>query len=113
MLEDPFHLPTISATRALQIAREGATLIDLRKTPTALASGHRISGALSRNPFEFNHLDPLTQAQGKLVTFCVHGHEVSQFACALLLLHGRDSCYVTGGYEALVAAGATLEDIRQ
>ncbi|MEM9059654.1 MAG: hypothetical protein AAGD13_04260 [Pseudomonadota bacterium] len=113
MLEEPFHLPAVSAVEALELADDGATLIDLRKTPAAVASGKRLRGALIRDPFEFSHLDPLTRAAGKLIVFCVHGHEVSQFACALLMLHGRDSCYVTGGYEALVAAGATLEDISQ
>ena len=46
-----------------------------------------------------------------LIVFCVHGHEVSRFACALLLLHGRDARYVTGGFEALKAAGAPLAPV--
>lgn len=113
MLEAPFHLPSVSAAEALRLARGGATLIDLRKPAAVLASGHGIRGALRRNPFEFSHMDPLTGAAGKLIAFCVHGREVSQFACALLLLHGRDSCYVTGGYEALVAAGAAREELSE
>lgn len=112
MLAEPFQLPSIPATEALVRARDGATLIDLRKTPAVVASGHRIAGALIRDPYAFGHADPLTDASGPLVAFCVHGHEVSQFACALLMLHGRDVCYVSGGYEALVAAGAALEEIR-
>ena len=132
MLEDPFQLPSIPAAEALSRARDEsflsraraesslrdrpatglrATLIDLRKPPAVLASGHRIKGAEVRDPFTFGHQDPLMQANGPLITFCVHGHEVSQFACALLMLHGRNACYVLGGYEALVAAGAALEDI--
>ena len=112
MLDDTFHLPSISAAEALSRARDGATLIDVRKAPAVLASGRRIEGALIRDPFAFGHDDPLTRSGAKLITFCVHGHEVSQFACALLMLHGRDSCYVAGGFEALVAAGAACEDIR-
>ena len=112
MLEEPFQLPSIPAAEALARARDGATLIDLRKTPAVVASGHHIAGALIRDPYAFGHDDPLTGAVGPLITFCVHGHEVSQFACALLMLHGRDVCYVSGGYEALVAAGAVLEEIR-
>ncbi len=113
MLDDTFLLPSISASEALARAREGAVLIDFRKTPAVLAPGHRVEGALIRDPFSFGHDDPLTRADGKLIAFCVHGHEVSQFACALLMLHGRESCYVAGGFEALVAAGATLEEFTE
>ena len=113
MLEETFRLPALSATEALTRARDGATLIDLRKPPAMLASGQRIKGTVTRDPYAFSHADPLTQASGPLITFCVHGHEVSQFACALLMLHGRDVHYVTGGFEALVTAGAELEDIQQ
>ena len=113
MLDEPFHLPSISATEALSRARDGAVLVDLRKPASALASGHRIEGALVRDPYRFGHDDPLTGSEDRLIAFCVHGHEVSQFACALLMLHGRNVCYVTGGYEALVAAGATLEEIAE
>ncbi|MEM7212273.1 MAG: rhodanese-like domain-containing protein [Pseudomonadota bacterium] len=113
MLDDPFQLPTISANEALSRALDGAVLIDLRKSHAVLASGHRIMGAEIRDPYAFTHDDKLTTAEKPLIAFCVHGHEVSQFACALLMLHGRDACYVSGGYEALVAAGATLEDIAE
>lgn len=94
-------------------ARTGAVLIDLRKPAAVAASGQYIQGAEARDPYQFGHDDPLTEANGPLITFCVHGHEISQFACALLMLHGRDVCYVIGGYEALVAAGAVLEEICQ
>lgn len=113
MLDHPFRLPTISADEALLRVRDGAVLIDLRKPPAVLASGNRVAGALIRDPYVFGHSDPLTHSDAPLITFCVHGHEVSQFACALLMLHGRDACYVSGDYEALVAAGAVLEDIAE
>jgi Fe-Mn family superoxide dismutase len=41
-----------------------------------------------------------------IVVFCVHGHEVSRFGTAMLLLHGVQARYVEGGFTALVAAGA-------
>ena len=113
MLEETFRLPALSATEALNKARDGAMLIDLRKPAAVLASGQRIKGTVIRDPYVFSHEDPLTQANDPLITFCVHGHEVSQFACALLMLHGRDVHYVTGGFEALVNAGAELEDIQR
>ena len=111
MLDDAFLLPSLSSVDALAKARAGAILIDLRKVPAVRASGKRIRNTETRDPFAFGHDDSLTRANGPLITFCVHGHEVSQFACALLMLHGRDVHYVRGGFEALVAAGAELEDL--
>ncbi|MEM7188923.1 MAG: sulfurtransferase [Pseudomonadota bacterium] len=107
---DDFQLPSISAESALAEAAAGRlTLIDLRKPPAVHASGVRIQGAEVRDPFAFGHDDPLTLADKPLATFCVHGHEVSRFGCALLMLHGRDAVYVQGGFAALQAAGARLE----
>ena len=104
-----FTLPHIDATTALGLATSGdAILIDLRKVPAVTASGMLVDGAERRDPFAFGHDDPLMADPRPLIAFCVHGHEVSQFACALLMIHGRDARYVTGGFEALKAAGAPL-----
>ncbi|MFK7945159.1 MAG: sulfurtransferase [Paracoccaceae bacterium] len=108
-----FKLPSISAAEALERACSGACLVDLRKVPARTASGKALAGAEIRDPLVFGHDDPLTGLDGPVITFCVHGHEVSQFGCALLMLHGRDACYVEGGFEALAAAGAPLEDLNQ
>jgi len=112
-----FTLPQIDASSALGLAAAGkAVLIDLRKPQAIAGSGQMIRGAEPRNPFTFSHddplmADPLKADCGPLLVFCVHGHEVSQFACALLMVHGRDARYVTGGFEALKAAGAPLVPI--
>ena len=103
MSNSVFQLPSISAEDALTAE---AVLVDLRKPQAVAASGALISGALRRDPFAFGHQDPLTEEPRPILVFCVHGHEVSQFACALLMLHGRDVRYVTGGFEALTEAGA-------
>ena len=107
------HLPSISATEALERAAQGAVLVDLRKPAARASNGRAVVGAELRNPFGFSHDDPLTEEARPIVTFCVHGHEVSQFGCAMLMLHGRDVVYVRGGFEALVAAGALLEDLAE
>ena len=109
----PDHtLPRIDAASALALAASGdALLIDLRKPPAVATSGLLVRGALRRDPLTFSHDDPLTADPRPLIAFCVHGHEVSQFACALLLLHGRDARYVRGGFDALKAAGAVLEPL--
>ncbi len=107
-----FTLPHIGARAALRLAASGdAVLIDLRKPRATASSGQLVRGAERRDPFAFSHDDPLMADPRPLIAFCVHGHEVSQFACALLLLHGRDARYVTGGFEALKAAGAPLRSI--
>lgn len=107
-----FTLPSIDAAGALESASTGAAvLVDLRKPEAVAASKVLIRGAERRNPFVFSHGDPLIRDPRPLIVFCVHGHEVSQFACALLLLHGRNARYVRGGFEALRAAGAALEPL--
>ncbi|MEM8790085.1 MAG: rhodanese-like domain-containing protein [Pseudomonadota bacterium] len=110
MSDTPFLLPAITADDALALTDAGkATLLDIRKPAAVAADGRRIPGALTRDPFAFGHDDPLMADDRPLIAFCVHGHEVSQFACALLMVHGREARYVTGGFEALVAAGAQTE----
>ena len=108
-----FEIPAISAEQALARLSQGAVLVDMRKPAARAASGKAVVAAEIRNPFTFSHDDPLTTSPLPLIVFCVHGHEVSQFGCALLLVHGRDACYVRGGFEALVAASASFEDLPQ
>ena len=107
----PFTLPSIAATEALGLAADGAILLDLRKPAARTQSGKTVVGAALRDPYKFTHGDAMLRRNEPIITFCVHGHEVSQFGCALLLLHGREVAYVRGGFEALVAAGAPLEEL--
>lgn len=101
-----YTLPSLSAEEALQRSR--AVLVDLRKPAAREADGQTVEGALIRDPFTFGHDDPLAAEEREIVVFCVHGHEVSRFGCALLLVHGRNAHFVEGGYEALKAADAPL-----
>ncbi|MDH3666085.1 MAG: hypothetical protein OEN23_04055 [Paracoccaceae bacterium] len=107
-----FTLPNLDAGTALARHQSGeAVLIDLRKPEARTASGEALPGALIRDPFALGHDDPLTEDERPLIVFCVHGHEVSQFACALLMLHGRDVHYVEGGFAALKGAGAETQPL--
>ncbi len=102
-----FTLPDLDAEGALARHASGqALLVDVRKPDARTASGEMLPGAVLRDPFVLTHDDPLTGEDRPLIVFCVHGHEVSQFACALLMLHGRDVHYVRGGFAALKEAGA-------
>ena len=100
-----YALAKISATDAV---KRGGSLVDVRKAAARTASGQQVRGAQWIDPFALSHgHDVLNQTD--LIFYCVHGHEVSQFACALARIHGVDAAYVEGGFEALVAAGAALE----
>lgn len=102
-----FTLPHVDAATALARAEQGAAvLVDVRKRQAAVQSGEALRGAIAQDPFALGHEHPLTAERRPLIVFCVHGHEVSQFACALLRMYGRDVHYVEGGFDALKAAGA-------
>ncbi len=98
---DPY-LPAIEAAEALADPRQ---LIDVRKAADRDGAPD-IEGAHWIDPFRLDHDHPLIEAAAPVIFFCVHGHEVSRYACALARLHHIDAAYVEGGYEALVAAGA-------
>lgn len=101
-----FCLPSVSAAEAL--AQTGALWLDIRRPEARIASGRTVAGAELRDPLRFGHDDPLTAEPRPIVVFCAHGHELSRFGCALLLVHGREARYVRGGFEALEAAGAPV-----
>ena len=112
MPDTDFSLPALTAEQTLAMAAAGTLrLLDLRKPAARQADGRCIRGALVRDPYLFCHQDVLMQSETPIAAFCVHGHEVSRFGCALMLLHGRKAFYVSGGFAALAAAGAQLEEI--
>lgn len=102
----PFRLPAISAADALAQAREGAALIDLRPAAKVAVDGRRIDGAEVCDARRLGHDDALTKDSRRLIVFCQKGEEIGHFGCALLMMHGRDVAYVTGGIMALIDAGA-------
>ncbi|MEO1000683.1 MAG: sulfurtransferase [Pseudomonadota bacterium] len=104
MTED--HLPRISPVEAL---REGAgTLIDVRRHAARVADPRELRGAPWCDPETLSPADLAALPDGRLLFFCVHGHQVSQFAAAFARFHGRDAAYVAGGIEGLAAAGASM-----
>jgi len=108
----PEVLPSVSATEALSRLSDGRVrLIDLRKAEARAASGLTVRGAIWRDPFMLPSAAAITTDKTPAIVFCVHGHEVSQFGAAWLLLHGIDAVYVRGGFEALRAANAPLSEI--
>ncbi|MBB5515432.1 rhodanese-related sulfurtransferase [Rubricella aquisinus] len=97
--------PYIPSIPAREIAARGGRLVDVRKAPARQADPRRDGRAEWIDPFDLGHDHPLMQAKGPITFFCVAGHEVSQFACVLARLHGRDAVFVEGGFAAMMDAG--------
>jgi Fe-Mn family superoxide dismutase len=102
-----YSLPTIEAGAALT---DGYTLIDVRRRKAAEEVGTKVSGATYVEPESLSLNHPVLDLD-RLCFYCVHGHEVSHYAVALALVARREAVLVTGGFDALVAAGAKLEDL--
>ena len=79
-------------------------VVDVRRRAAFEASERRIAGSLWRD-----HLAAADWAAelppGPIVVYCVHGHQVSQAAAALLRSSGREARYLAGGFEAFLADG--------
>lgn len=103
-----------SAEDALADWASGAVqLIDVRRAPARRASGVQLVGAPWWDPEDLPGAPPQSADRppegGVLAVFCVHGHGVSQGACETLRRRGAEAYFVSGGFEALIAAGANTE----
>ena len=78
-------------------------LVDVRKTPARSESGLMIAGSERHLADQADIWGPA--CGGAVVVYCVHGHEVSQGACAALRAIGVDAAYLEGGIEGWQAAG--------
>ncbi|MEL6125420.1 MAG: hypothetical protein AAFR57_03350 [Pseudomonadota bacterium] len=103
-----FLLPSLSAQEAL--ARPGR-LIDVRRRVVRRNAGTDVAGSLWIDPLTLDHSHPILSESAQLTFYCAHGHELSQFATALALVHKCDACFVRHGFAALVEAGAPLTEI--
>src|SRR5689334_16066688 len=80
-------------------------VIDVRRAPAFQASPHLLCASLHRPPEMVDQWSSDFAPQSRIVTACVHGHEVSQDAAARLRAHGHDATYLIGGIEGWIAAG--------
>ncbi len=83
-------------------------VIDVRRRPVFEAEGQRIAGALWRDHTKAADWAATLPADRPTVVYCVHGHNVSQGAVAVLRALGHDVRHLEGGIEAFRAAGGTL-----
>ena len=103
--------PAISVT-ALQAGIAGANppiVIDVRRGAAFAASAELVAGALRRDPPALPAWAGSLPKAGKVVVYCVHGHEVSQGAAKALNERGIEAQYLEGGLEAWKKAGGALD----
>lgn len=82
-----------------------ALIIDVRRAPAYDADDRIIAGALRCPPDAITEWARDRVTGGIVVTYCVHGHEVSQGAAETLRGLGFDAHYLTGGIGAWVEQG--------
>jgi rhodanese-related sulfurtransferase len=81
------------------------TLIDVRREPAYNASTHILPGALRGSPEHINTWAAQLSRARTVVTYCVHGHEVSQQAATTLQGMGLNVYFLQGGFEHWMHAG--------
>ncbi len=91
-------------------SREPPLVIDVRRQPAFVASTDMVRGALRRDPELVSTWSKTLPKAGRVVVYCVHGHEVSQKAAAALCGEGLAASYLEGGLEeGWKAAGGALD----
>ena len=88
-----------SQLRADIAGRTPPVIIDVRRRPAFTSSREMIRGALRRDPEQVEAWAKSLPAASSVVVYCVHGHEVSQGAAALLAATGIDARYLEDGLE--------------
>jgi rhodanese-related sulfurtransferase len=74
-------------------------VIDVRKPPAFRGAFDMIAGALRRDPTQVSVWAKQLPQASTVVTYCVHGHEVSQGAAEALRAAGISARYLTDGIE--------------
>jgi len=101
--------PSIAPTELCALLdRGGAIFYDVRRRVRYEESGEAIPGAPWRDPSEIESWSRHLLPSRAVVVTCVHGHEVSQNAAAVLKARGLDARYLAGGVEGWRQAGLPL-----
>ena len=88
---------------------EPPLVIDVRRPPAFRAAPDMAAGALRRDPGAVAAWAKALPRASSVVTYCVHGHEVSQGVAKALRDLGIAACYLDGGLEeGWKAAGGEL-----
>jgi rhodanese-related sulfurtransferase len=77
----------------------GPLVIDVRRAPIYLEAADSLPGAIRRDPALVADWAQDLEIGRPIVVACVHGHEISQGACAALIAQGFEARYLEGGIE--------------
>ena len=83
-------------------------IIDVRRQPAFERDPSVIPGAIRRAPESISEWIGDVEPWRPTVVYCVHGHEVSQDACAALRAAGFKARHLTGGLEGWREAGGAV-----
>ncbi|OGA24589.1 MAG: hypothetical protein A3I02_16465 [Betaproteobacteria bacterium RIFCSPLOWO2_02_FULL_67_26] len=100
---------TATELKSAQAGKHSPLLIDVRRTPAFRSAPDMAAGALRRDPGAVAAWAKALPRAASVVTYCVHGHDVSQGAAQALLELGIAARYLEGGLEeGWKAAGGEL-----
>lgn len=103
------HPSKISVTDLIKLmdSTDAPVLFDVRKKPAFNESDGMLPGATWQN-YETIASTIYLPLGAPIVVYCVHGHEVSQTAAALLNMTGHNVRFLEGGYESYLEAGGMI-----
>lgn len=90
---------TASRLKSELASSQPPLLIDVRRPPAFRAAPDMAAGALRRDPGAVTDFAKTLPRAANVVTYCVHGHEVSQNAAKALRDLGIAARYLDGGLE--------------
>ena len=106
----PGNLISTSPAQLAQWLAEGkrVVVLDVRKQPAFDKNPMFIPGAVRVPPETLSEWARSNPASSPVLTYCVHGHEVSQGAAALLQGMGYQLSYLEGGLSEWQAQGHSV-----
>ena len=90
---------TASELKSALTGPQPPLVIDVRRPPAFRSASDMIAGALRRDPADAASWAKALPRAASVVTYCVHGHEVSQGAAQALRDLGIAARYLEGGLE--------------
>lgn len=100
---------TASELKSALAGAQPPLVVDIRRTPAFHSASDMAAGALRRDPAAVTTWAKSLPRASSVITYCVHGHEVSQGAAEALRDLGIAARYLEGGLEeGWKAAGGEL-----
>jgi rhodanese-related sulfurtransferase len=90
---------SVSGLRGSSRGDDPPLIIDVRRSERWREAPDQIRGALRRDPARVEDWARTLPRAGRVVVYCVHGHEVSQGAARALIAHGIAAAFLEGGIE--------------